>query len=249
MADHMRALGFAIDALETFEELVYLSVEHGAIYQCAVGTYFAWSPMPELGIELWAQADVADQLVGCTPYLRGEGVARLTDAHVYADPEVPLDGVWYGHLADAPGAPCVAVHMSDLAMRLPEREEALAIAAFAHSARCWPDPTSHFEDTGEVVGSASATGRREGEHLAPEEALHARAHLSGVIQSVARHRNQAGRGQFYHMVIALGEATLDVVADTGTIRQRPREGGVIAGEFWLCSATPALPLVEDEGQE
>lgn len=227
MSDHMAAIGFDLSSVEELEGLAYLAVEQGQVVAGARGVSVVWSPLP--GVELWVAAE-GERLAACTPSFRGPHVQAVHPVDALPHPECAVEGVWALTLDALPEAP-LHVHMADFTRHeVPPARANIHLSAFVHTARLWPDAARFASDHDPDAHPPLSTLVAEG---APEDAT---ARLTGTIQTIERVSNPVGRGQLYHMALALGAVTIDLVAATGAIRQRPRVGGVLSAEVWLCGA-------------
>ena len=227
MSDHMAAIGFDLSSVEELEGLAYLAVEQGQVVAGARGVSVVWSPLP--GVELWVAAE-GERLAACTPCFRGPRVQAAHPVDALPHPECAVEGVWALTLDTLPDAP-LHVHMADFTRHdAPPPTAEIHLSAFVHTARLWPDAARFASDRDPAVHPPLPTLAAEG---APTDAT---ARVTGTIQAIERLSNPAGRGQLYHMALELGAVTIDLVAATGAIRQRPRVGGVLSAEVWLCGA-------------
>lgn len=215
MSNHLRALGFPIDALAQLQELAYMAVEQGDVIASPSGSYIRWRAFERA--ELWVAADADGQLVAVTPTWRGELAITLEAPARLLDEDTPLEGA----LAD--DALAVQLADVDLVARDAPRCE-VCVTAFAHDLELVP----------EREGSRAGLTRLEHEQLA------AFAAVEGELVSAQQRLNPIARGRFWHLKVRLdGDRVLDVLAASGQVRQRPRPGKWVRATAWLSGARRA----------
>jgi hypothetical protein len=75
MPSHLSDIGFALKTHEDFEQLAVKTCNQGQRFRTTDGSYIRWSP--GLGIELWAQLDQHDEIIGLHPHFRGNARMRV----------------------------------------------------------------------------------------------------------------------------------------------------------------------------
>lgn len=251
MAMNFSSIGFSLDGPEELEPLLQQVKEEFRAFPTHIGGAYLCYATPE-GAELWAQFSPDKQLIGCHPHYRGATSFSVAVEALQEHSDAPLDGQIRGSLIeDEPGVPIV-INVPDFrqhAARLTVPVEArLQIAAIAQELTVCASleefrntPMGDLDSEGAMIPSGTFTP--DGESIHPAAPL---AIFSGRILRTARVTNSQSGSPFYTFQVKTLGGVIDVVADPEHVGQEPREGGVIAGSFFLSGRLleplPAAPV-------
>jgi len=242
MADHLSALGFSVESVDAFEDLIAVAMEEsGEVHPSPHGSYVRCPCGPE-GPELWVQADEANALGGCQPHFSGAGALTLEGVEPFADPEYALEGWAIGRLGDFGE---VAVQVVDFDAwrarfgRDPSSSVTFQIAAFAEALTVYAH-AGEFEgaDDEELsIGDFIPMDERDTTGaITRAGSLHARVSFAAPVDELTYMRNEWSFGRYYHAVVTIAEgATIDVMIPSRMMQKRPRPGLMLAGDFWLSA--------------
>src|SRR5262249_39817597 len=95
MPSHLSDIGFDLKTQEDFAQLAVKTCEAGQRFRTTDGSYMKWSPGG--GIELWAQLDRDDQIIGLCPHFHGNGRMSVGIVNqVKRSDSTVLDAAYYG---------------------------------------------------------------------------------------------------------------------------------------------------------
>src|SRR5687767_4039588 len=103
MVDHFAALGFVLNDPDELQQLAMKAANAGTAIETPNGFYIHWSLGN--GVEIWAQANLERDLIGCHPHFSGTGRVRAAVTSVQADQSAPLDGSVHAWADPSPGQP------------------------------------------------------------------------------------------------------------------------------------------------
>lgn len=247
---HLSSIGFAVNNEFEFRSLILLAANSGDEIEATNGNYVVWSPGE--GIQLWAEKDKENRIIGCNPHFEGTGRMRVevTDLHPrenrsmdgslygWADPtdDTDPDSGLYPCLIDAPDFDVVQGKLAIPSI------VTMQIAAFAYEIKCYKD-AKEFE---ELQPGREENGKGT---FAPESFLpiglfdgqkDAEALFTGSIEEHRLAKNPLTGLEFHAMSIKTLGGVIDVVADPNVVEGEPIVGAIIQGVFWLSGR-----IVED----
>ncbi len=242
MPNLMTSLGFPVASEEDFYHFATQAVEQGEPLDVGTGTYLKWSTGN--GIELWAQLDRNDVLVGLNPHftglarltarlmarvLRAEGTELDGAFHAWADPDEENPEGVYPFVFDTPD------YSTYEALSLPVIAD-LQLTAFAHQLKGYPSEADYYEAQSGEIKFASESFIPEGLFEAAQDgnpAPEAQAFFTGCVEDAAAITNPATGVEFYWARVRTLGGVIDVVADPEVLEGPLVTGGTITGSFWL----------------
>ena len=242
MPSHMSDIGFQLNSQDDFHQLASQACEEGEALETDNGTYIRWAPGE--GIELWAQLDRDNDVIGLNPHFRGKGLMRVGLVQEVSRPEgTPLDGsfhAWANPPEDDPeeGEFPLVFDVPNYQLRKVQLPSILHVqlAAFAHELQSYESDEAYEQSQSEEIKFASKSFISSGlfgpEGGATEPPL-AHALFTGHVRETSIVTNPVtGNGFCWAKVRTLG-GDVDVVADPVLLNGLLVEGGVISGSFWL----------------
>jgi hypothetical protein len=242
MPNHMSDIGFELNSEDDFQQLALQVCEEGEPRKAASGTYIRWAPGE--GIELWAQLDQDNEVIGLNPHFRGKGLMRIGVTQEVIRPErTSLDGAYYAWANPAENDPEMGefpfvFDVPDYQLhkvRLPSILH-VQLAAFAHELHSYDSDEAYDRSQSEEMKFASEAFipsglfRPEGTTMEPPQA---HAIFTGHVQETTIITNPAtGNGFCWAKLRTLG-GDVDVIADPLLLNGLLVEGGVVSGSFWL----------------
>jgi len=242
MPGHLSDIGFDLKTQEDFEQLAIKTCQEGQPYRTADGTYIKWSP--GFGIELWAQLDRADEIIGLHPHFHRNGRMRVNIVEKIMRPNSTiLDAAYYGWSNPSDGGtedgdfPFVFDVPNDKIQE--PRWGSIAVvqlAAFAHELESYSS-VEEF-DRSQVEGLRYASKSfipaglftpESGDTVPPE----AYANFAGHVLETSLIRNPATATDFCWAHVSTLGGEVDVVADPVLLNNVIVKGGVVKGSFWL----------------
>lgn len=95
MPSHMSDIGFPLESDEDFHQLIIQASEKGEPVEASKGSYIKWSEGQ--GIELWAQVNRDNEVIGLNPHFTGSALMRVGLTERILRPEgTELDGAFHG---------------------------------------------------------------------------------------------------------------------------------------------------------
>jgi len=243
MPSHLSDIGFDLRSQEDFEQLAVKTCNQGQRFRTTDGTYIKWSL--GLGIELWAQLDQHDEIIGLHPHFRGNARMRVNIVNEIKRPNSTiLDAAYYGwanpsddgmengdfpFVFDVPNYKIQAPRMGSVAV--------VQLAAFAHELESYSSIEEFDRSQGEGFGGYASKSfipsglfTPEGEDTVPPEAY---AIFAGHVLETSLIRNPVTATDFCWAHVSTYGGEVDVVADPVLLNNVVVKGGVVKGSFWL----------------
>ena len=242
MPSHMSDIGFQLDSDEDYYQLALQTYEEGEAWNSEGGTYIRWGPGE--GIELWAQLDQNNDLIGLNPHFRGKGSMRVGLTREVLRPEgTSLDGAFYAWANPAGSDPesgefPLVFDVPDYRLRklrLPSILD-VQLAAFAHQLQSYESDESYEHSQPDKVKFAaesfipSGLFEPEGHSMVPPLA---EALFAGHVRETSIITNPVTGNRFCWAKVRTLGGDVDVVADPALLNGLLVEGGVLSGSFWL----------------
>lgn len=249
MATNFSRIGFGISD-EKFSELLDSALANGTrvpVDERAAYYVLKTGGGPELWIVV-SETNGSKDVLAVTPYFRGQTRfdVRLEAFHPYD--ELPLEGRAELSAEGREGEPHpLSVDLADFGLWSSHATGgilSLPIAGFAHTFEWWRDATSY------LANEISSSGRRSevaGARLAPKAFIPigmfrdsggaplSSALFTGTIEAAQSVINPATGKEFVHAQVETLNGSIDVVADSGLVRETPAKGGIVKTACWLCS--------------
>jgi hypothetical protein len=253
MPSHLSDIGFKVDDDADFLRLVTQAAQKGEVIAAPDGSYVKWSP--GAGIELWAQLDREDEIIGLNPYYSGEASMRIGLIRRIPDPEgTLLDGAFCGrtdpdeHQPETGAVPFVfdvPDFRSNDDLRLPTIV-GVRMAAFAHELQGFEDEKA-FDDSqlGEIKFAAQSF-IPSGLFASEGSTEQAEAFFAGHIRATAIITNPATDADFLWARVETIGGEIEVVADPELLEGSLVVGGIMKGSFWLTGRLLGSDVEERE---
>ncbi len=244
MTDYFRTVGFTLERDE-LESLLARAIGNGTSTAAPHGEYRSWTP--GAGAELWLtmkrRNDGALELAGVNPHFASD--ARLSAVIEGAErhAEFPLEGeifAWASRDGEEHGLYPFSASVPDydaaLASRLLPFRATLAVAAFAHELRCWPDAAAYAADGDDAMAAFAKTsfvptglfgnnvGRKRSQNV-----------VMGTITASELRHNPATERAFRVLRLRLHGGEIDVVASPDLLAGDPPLGGIARATCWLTA--------------
>ena len=239
VANHFSSIGFVVESQDAFESLAMQAANAAEPEETASGFYLPWEVGS--GIEIWAQATMGREVIGCNPHFAGKARMRIGVTQPFVDPSNALEGALEGWADPKPdakeGAYPIRIDVPDFelaaeSLELPAIVD-VQIAAFAHTLRCHDDEKAFDAAQGKGAKMAPESLIPTG-LFAPENAPHrAEAAAVGRVLAFERLVNPESHRAFFHVHVRTYGGELDVVADPEVMEGTPKVGGIVEGTFWL----------------
>ena len=242
MPSHMSDIGFQLNSEDDFHQLVAQACEEGEALEADNGTYIRWSPGE--GIELWAQLDRDNDVIGLNPHFRGKSLMRVGLVQEVARPDgTPLDGAFHAWANPSEGDaesgefPFV-FDVPDYQLRKVQLPSILQVqlAAFAYELQSYESDEAYEQSQSEEIKFASESFipsglfTPEGGATAPPLA---QALFTGHVRETSIVTNPITKNDFCWAKVRTLGGDVDVVADPVLLNGLLVEGGVVSGSFWL----------------
>lgn len=240
MVSHFSTIGLPIKSNEEFMEYAGLVYEMGERLDTGKGTYLKLALGG--GVELWGQANEADEMIGLNPHFKGTSVStvRLTgkvedpaatalDGQVYAEAEPGEEEEFtYPFVFDLPN---LALHE----INFPVLKE-VQLAAFAHELSIYANEEAYSQAQKGEGGRNLATEFFIPSSLFEEEATSlpdSTAIFGGRVLSVKKIKNSHTDKPFYYAKVQTLGGEIDIVADPELVTEEITDESIISGSFWL----------------
>ena len=221
-----------------FQRLIRSVAREGAFLDSKEGTYLRWSP--GAGAELWIQANLDREIIGCNPHFTGEASMRISVTQTFHSIDRPLDGRFFGWVEPkdeknpTTGLYALSVEMPDYSLsetRLFKHPViTVQIAAFAEEIANFPNERSFafspFSNT-MALPTVLQPDCEAGDGEAPV------AKISGFVLKAELRTNPLTEQTFLYALLETHGGTVDVVASNDLLPETPAVGSVLAGSFWL----------------
>lgn len=243
MPSHFSTIGVAVRSNDEFADYAIRTVEQGRTLDTPGGSYMVWD-MGE-GVELWAQVDADNSLIGLNPHFRGLGRMEVRlDRAVVRSSDSPLDGAYYGWAepsddAEAQGAYPLVFDVPDMAawgaLALPATY-IVQISAFAHDIATFADDEAYRASQGSEALMAAESFIPSGLFVIDGESdavPQSEAVFSGHVLATQVLTNAQTGEQFAWAHVQTYGGTVDVVVDLALLPQPMAVGGLVRGSFWL----------------
>jgi hypothetical protein len=255
----MSDIGFPLESDEDFHQLIVQASEKGEPIEASQGSYIKWSVGQ--GIELWAQVNRDNEVIGLNPHFTGTALMRVGLTERILRPEgTELDGAFHGwadpgeNEAETGAYPFV-FDVPDYRtyddLKLP-RIVSAQIAAFAHELEAFENDEAY---------EAHEASQPEGIRFAPEsffpsglglftpegistEPPQAYAFFAGHVLDTAILTNPITKREFCWARVRTLGGEMDVVADPQILEGFLVKDGVVSGWFWLSGRIPNPPKEE-----
>jgi len=243
MPSHLSDIGFDLKTQEDFEQLAIKTCQEGQAYRTTDGTYIKWSP--GFGIELWAQLDRDDEIIGLHPHFHGKGRMRVNIVEKIMRPNSTiLDAAYYGWSNPSDGGAengdCPFVFdVPNYKIQEPRLGSIVVVqlAAFAHELQSYSSVEEYDRSQGEGFGGYASKSfipsglfTPEGGDTLPPEAY---AIFAGHVLATSLIRNPITATDFCWAHVSTLGGEVDVVADPVLLNNVIVNGGVVKGSFWL----------------
>jgi hypothetical protein len=241
---HLSAVGFPVEDLSSWRALVLQAARHGErlVVPGQRQAYVRWAP--GAGVELWAQVDKDNALVGMNPHFTGRGRLRFGALELKPGEEGTLDGSLSGW-ADPPahdprdGAYPLLVDLPDAQLALAglvlPAEVVLQVAAFANELTCYSDAAAYDAAQERDLKFGVESLIPSGLFASDQEAARAEAFFSGHILEAEVRSNPASGAPFHVLLVQTLGGIFDVVADPAVVTTTPLVGGVARCAAWLSA--------------
>jgi hypothetical protein len=242
MASHLSDIGFEFESQEDFERLAVTTCEEGQPFRTTVGTYIHWSPGG--GIELWAQLDEHDEILGLHPHFSGKGRMRVRVVNEIERPDgTALDGGYYAWAN--PSDDTVEDGDFPFVFDVPDyriqehRSGSIVVAqlaAFAHELESFRSIEEYDRSQKEGLAFASKSFipsglfTPEGNETTPPEAY---AIFTGHVLETALITNPTTGNDFCWAHVSTLGGEVDVLADPALVNDVMVKDGIVKGTFWL----------------
>lgn len=242
MPTHMSDIGFQLDSDDDFYQLASRARDEGEALEADNGTYVRWAPGE--GIELWAQLDQDDDVIGLNPHFRGKSLMRVGLVQEVSRPEgTPLDGAFYAWANPSEDDPETGefpfvFDVPDYQLRRVQLPSILQVqlAAFAHELQSYESDEAYEQSQPEKIKFASESfipsGLFSPEGGATEPPL-AHAVFTGHVRETSIITNPVTGNDFCWAKVRTLGGDVDVVADPVLLNGLLVKGGVVSGSFWL----------------
>jgi hypothetical protein len=257
MPSHLSSVGFDLQTDDEFFALAVQAIERGERFPTHLGSYFKWSPGE--GIEIWAQCDRKDNLIGMNPHFSGESVMRVgLTARVERPGETNLDGAFHGWANPGDDDPETGEYpfVFDTpdyglyeAVQLPALLT-VQVAAFAHELRAYDDDEAYDAAQPEEPKFAPESFIPAGLFTSESEnanAPSAHAIFAGHVLDTELRTNPATHDKFQWVRIRTCGGVIEAVSDPFAVKGVIKTGGVVQGTFWLTGRLRDFPVRKKPG--
>lgn len=236
-------IGFEVETMEDFKELVVKACNRGKEVPADNGYYMHYSD--KSGAEIWAQINSENNIIGAHPHFKGKSKRTVCLVNNVEREGTHLDGAYYAwanpkdennpESGDYPFVFDVPNFKTNKKIKLPQNVQ-IQLTAFAWSVNCY-DSEEEFDkkqnqELKYAVQSFIPSGlfSPKGEDTRP-----AQAHgiFTGNIIEWEKRTNEFSGKQFYWLLVETLGGQVDVVADEIYFDEEPKIAGVIHGQFWL----------------
>ena len=236
---HWKAIGFDMSGSE-FQRLIRRVSKDGTFYDTPAGTYLRWSP--GVGVELWIQANLEREIIGCNPHFCGEGVMRIAVTESFHSLTSNLEGRFVGWAEPkdeknpSTGLFVMTAEMPDFTLSEPSLFKnplvSFQIAGFAEEIAHFPTEkafaTSVFARTMSVPTFQQSLET-------DEDGSVSLAALTGYVRKSELRINPLTEQPFYVFLLETLGGTIDVVAPCDFFAELPEVDSILAGQFWLSA--------------
>lgn len=239
-------IGFPVRSEQDVNDMILLVVNHVSEVRCPNGFYLKFSDSS--GAEIWLQGNYEQELIGFNPHFSGKSRRKisLTEAierdsseldggfHAWANPsdKNPESGE-YPFVFNVPDFRAVHLH------KFPKTVE-LQLTAFASN------DFKLFANEADYENSQDGEMKYVSKSFVPSglfsfnenetvdlSLVHPIGTLSGEIKAFELKTNSLTSEKFYHFLVETAGGEIDVVADANLIKEEPKVGGIVSGQFWL----------------
>lgn len=243
MATNLSDLGFTAQAGLELETLARKCYRNGHASRCAQGLYIAWSPGN--GIELWAQLNLREELLGLNPHFAGKTrlSAGLMERVMRAG--FPMDGGFralalpYGS-APLQGAFQFVFDVPDFLLHdglgTPVIHS-LQLAAFAQQCAIFENEEELQSRTSRLPFKLASDSFLPvgmwGQNREPLAEPLPSALFCGLLLDTALLKNPLSKASFWWLKAKTAAGDVDVVADPELLPLKPRPGRILQCTAWL----------------
>jgi len=242
MPSHLSDIGFALESQEDFEQLALKTCEQGQPFRTTDGTYIKWAPGS--GIELWAQLNQEDEIIGLHPHFRGSGRMRVGVVKEIKRPDgTVLDAGYYGWANPSDtrvedGDFPFVFDVPNYKIQKPRFGSVVVVqfAAFAHELASFRSAEEFDRSQTEGLAYASKSFipsglfTFEGGDTVPPEAY---AIFAGHVLETSLITNPVTGSDFCWAHVSTLGGEVDVVADPVLLNDVVVKGGIVKGSFWM----------------
>jgi hypothetical protein len=245
-------IGFDVETMEDFRELVVETCKRGQKVEADKGFYILFSD--KSGAEMWSQITSNGELVGAHPHFKGKSERTVCLTHIVDREESEFDGAYhawadpteennpdsgtYPFVFDVPN------FRTNRKIEMP-KDIQIQLAAFAQELTCY-DNEQQFDESQKkelkfATQSFIPTGLflPEGEDIKPPQAF---GTFTGIIKEWEKKTNEFSGKYFYWMLVDTLGGEVDVVADQKFfLNKEPTIDGIVQGQFWLSGCLINAP--------
>jgi hypothetical protein len=242
MPSHLSDIGFQLNSEEDFRRLASQTREEGEVLEANSGTYIRWAAGE--GIELWAQLDQNNDVIGLNPHFRGRGLMRVGIVEEILRPQgTPLDGAFYAWANPTQSDPDTGefpfvFDVPDYQrhrVQLPSIRQ-VQLAAFAQELQSYESDEAFHQSQANGIKFASESFIPSG-LFTPEggDTVPPLAHaiFTGHVRDTSIITNPVTGNDFCWAQVSTLGGDVDVVADPALLNGLIVKGGVLSGSFWL----------------
>jgi hypothetical protein len=243
VATNLSDIGFVIKSPADMETLARKCFENGRATRCEQGMYIRWEVAH--GIELWAQLNPGEELIGLNPHFSGKTRASAGLMQRVTRSGFPMDGgfrcLGQPHGSDPiRGAFTFVFDCPDFLLH----EKACVPAIQSVQLTGFAQQCLLFENEDDYRSHAS----KRGSQLAPDAFVPlgllgknreqladplASAMVNGRVLDAAEIVNPFTKASFYWAKVRNAVGELDLVADPELLPEPPRAGNVLQCSIWL----------------
>lgn len=239
-------IGFPVRSEQDVNDMIMQVVNHVSEVRAPNGFYLKFADAS--GAELWLQGNFDQELIGFNPHFAGKSrrTVALTEAverdsseldggfHAWANPHnESVDSGDYPFVFNVPDFRAVHLH------EFPQTVEMQLTAFASNDFQIFSDEAAYLESQTDELKYAAKSfipsglfSFGEGEKI-DLSLVHPIGILTGEIKSFELKTNSLTSEKFYHFLVETLGGEVDVVADVNLIKEEPRAGSIISGQFWL----------------
>lgn len=239
-------IGFPVRSEQDVNEMIMSVVNHVSEVRCPNGFYLKFSDSS--GAEIWLQGNFDQELIGFNPHFSGKSrrTVSLTQAigrdsseldggfHAWANPQDETEESGeYPFVFNVPDFRAVQI------AEFPQTVEMQLTAFASNDFKLFANEAAYENGQEGELKYASKSFVPSGLFAFNENEtidlslVHPIGILAGEVKSFELKTNSLTNEKFYHFLVETAGGQIDVVADANLIKEEPKIGGIVRGQFWL----------------
>jgi hypothetical protein len=239
-------IGFPVQNEQDVNVLITETIKYVESIKCPQGFYLRFADAS--GAEIYLQGNNEQELIGFNPHFAGKSRRTVSLTQAIERDSSPLDGGFHawanpsGEASEISGEYPFVFDLPDFQLNeissFPHVCDIQLTAFASNDFQIFETEEVYYNSAGDEPQMASKSFIPSGlflpdEQGTPIEPPRPIGIFAGEIKEFKLKTNELSGEKFYHFLVETLGGEIDVVADVKLIKDEPRIGGIVSGQFWL----------------